>query len=172
MRHVDVILLRLTSTLCTETIVSVFLSHPYWVWNCQCKSYRNTMLQSSPMSGTRLLTKSGTVPKTPLAVSMARLQQTEEQLQKDRIQARRELDAQRKKSSNLEHRYSQLQVRSPLPSKLSENGSKFWWWSCFLELVGVGVPYTDYATLTNLFSNTIKFTSNCLNMLPRIKWPL
>ena len=41
---------------------------------------------------------------------MVRLQQTEEQMQKDKVQARREIDAQKKKLSNMDHRYSQLQA--------------------------------------------------------------
>ena len=53
---------------------------------------------------------------------MAKLQQAEDQAQKDRVQARREIDAHKKNASNLEHRYNQIQVWILLPNINSMHG--------------------------------------------------
>ncbi len=50
------------------------------------------------------------IPRTPLAVTMAKHQQAEAEFLKERVQLKREVDQQRKRASGLEHRYSQLQV--------------------------------------------------------------
>ncbi len=50
------------------------------------------------------------IPRTPLEVTLAKLQQAEAEHLKDKVQTRRDLDQQRRRASSLEHRYTQLQV--------------------------------------------------------------
>lgn len=59
---------------------------------------------------TKPLTTGKSIPRTPLAVTMAKHQQAEAEFLKERVQLKREVDQQRKRASGLEHRYSQLQV--------------------------------------------------------------
>lgn len=59
----------------------------------------------------KALHTSKSVPRTPLAMSLAKLQQSEEAWRKERVQLRRETDQQRKRNSALDHRISQLQAR-------------------------------------------------------------
>ena len=63
------------------------------------------------------------IPRTPLAVTMAKLQQAEADHLKDRVQMRRELDQQRRRASGLEHRYSQLQVALTANDSLSPHSA-------------------------------------------------
>ena len=58
----------------------------------------------------RLFRAAKSVPRTPLAMSQAKLQESEEAWLKERVSLRRELDSQRKRAGALEHRQSQLQV--------------------------------------------------------------
>lgn len=55
-----------------------------------------------------------TIPRTPLAITMAKLQQAEADHTKERVQMRRDFDFHRRKASSLEHRYNQLQAKPPL----------------------------------------------------------
>lgn len=72
---------------------------------------RDTGRQSSvPRAGAATLHTSKTVPRTPLEVTMAKLQQSEAEHQRDRVQMKRELDQQHKRASSLEHRHTQLQA--------------------------------------------------------------
>ena len=60
-----------------------------------------------------MLRTSKAIPRTPLEVTMAKLQQAEAEHLRDRVQMKRELDQQHRRASSLEHRYSQVQVTFP-----------------------------------------------------------
>lgn len=92
---------------CNCCVLNEF-SHYFCSHVAEHASPQNRAKRQSPQPAQ--LHTSRSIPRTPLAVTLAKLEQAESQHLKDKVQMRRHLDQQRKDASQLQHRHAQLQV--------------------------------------------------------------